>query len=68
MKFNLNSQSYWKPTPKKIRRIADSILAGATTIATFAAFNDHAVLATVIMIIAGIAKFLSNFFSENETN
>jgi len=65
MKFNLTSTAYWAPTPKKIRKIADSILAGAVTVSTFAAFNDHAKLATAVMIIAGMAKFISNFF-ENE--
>ncbi len=68
MKFNVNNKSYWSPTPKIIKKIADSVLAGAVTIATFAAFNDHTTLATVVMIVAGIAKILSNFFSENETN
>ena len=65
MKFGI--KHYWAPTPKVIRKIADSILAAATTIATFAAFNDHATLATVVMIIAGVAKFASNFFAEDVT-
>jgi len=66
MKYKISRKHYWAPTPKIVRKIADSILAGATTIATFAAFNDHATLATIVMIIAGISKFLSNFFT-NET-
>lgn len=68
MKFQLSNTAYWAPTPKKIRKIADSMLAASTTIATFAAFNDHATLATVVMIVAGIAKFASNFFTDEPNN
>jgi len=66
MKFNITSSSYWAPTPKFIRKIADSILAASVTIASFAAFSEHTKLATGVMIIAAIAKFTSNFFT-NET-
>ena len=67
MKFQLNLKSYWKPTPKSIRKIADSILAGSVTIASFAAFSEHTKLATGVMIIAAIAKFTSNFFTDETT-
>jgi hypothetical protein len=67
MKFSW--KGYWQPTPKGIRKIADSILAGAMTISTFAAIEDHHILAVTIMIIAGTAKLISNFFTdETETN
>ena len=65
MKFSWNS--YWKPTPKDIRRFADALLAGAMTISAFSAFNDKPKLALTIMIVAGLAKFLSNFFAEDES-
>jgi hypothetical protein len=68
MKFQLNSISYWAPTPKKIRKIADIILAAAITISSFAAFNDHAKLATVVMVVAGVSKFASNFFTDETNN
>ena len=68
MNFQLNLKSYWKPTPKSIRKIADSILAASVTIASFAAFNEHTKLATTVMIIAAIAKFTSNFFTNDKTN
>ena len=67
MKFNLTSISYWAPTPKKIRKIADSILAGSVTIASFAAFSEHTKLATGVMIVAALAKFTSNFFTDEPT-
>ena len=58
---------YWEPTPKLIRRIADSLLAGAMTISSFAAFNNNDKLAFVIMLVAGLAKILSNFFSVDDS-
>lgn len=67
MKFQLNLKSYWKPTPKSIRKIADSILAASVTIASFAAFSEHTKLATGVMIVAAIAKFISNFFTDEPT-
>jgi len=67
MKFNITSSSYWAPTPKSIRKIADSILAASVTIASFAAFSEHTKLATGVMIVAAIAKFISNFFTDEPT-
>ena len=58
-------KGYWEPTPKGIRKLADSILAGATLGGTFAAMNDHPKLATGIMITAVIAKIISNFFTDD---
>jgi hypothetical protein len=56
---------YWKPTPKRIRRIADALLAGAMTVSTISFANDYKDIAIVVLIVAGVAKFLSNFFAED---
>ena len=66
--MNFTWKGYWEPTPKGIRKIADSVLAGATLGSTFAAMNDHPKLATAVMIISVVAKILSNFFTEDTTN
>jgi hypothetical protein len=66
MKFSL--KGYWQPTPKGIRKIADSLLAGATLASTFAVMNDHPKLATWVMVISVIAKIASNFFTDEPTN
>jgi len=66
-------KNYWKPTPKKWRRIGDSLLAVATVIAMGGIwqFDNLKDLFTPVelkgMIIASIAlgvvgKFLTNFF------
>lgn len=66
MKFSW--KGYWEPTPKSIRKLADSILAGATLASTFAVMNDHPKLATWVMIISVVAKIASNFFTDETTN
>lgn len=63
MKFSW--KGYWEPTPKGIRKIADSLLAGATLASTFAAMSDHPKLATTVMIIAVVTKIISNFFTDD---
>jgi hypothetical protein len=64
MKFSW--KGYWAPTPKGIRKIADALLAGCLTIAGFAASADHPTLGITIAIIGGVAKFVSNFFTDDE--
>ena len=63
MKFTW--KGYWEPTPKKIRKIADAILATATLISTYSFFNDNKGFALSVMIISSLAKFLSNFFADD---
>ena len=62
--MKLSWKGYWHPTPKAIRKLADSILAGATLSSTFAAMNDHPKLATAIMIASVITKVISNFLTD----
>jgi len=70
-------KNYWKPTPKKWRRIGDSPLAVATVIAMGGIwqFDNLKDLFTPVelkgMIIASIAlgvvgKFLTNFFKVDD--
>ncbi len=55
---------YFKPTPKRIRIIGDSVVAAATFAASISVLNGHAIAGTIIMIIGAAGKFVSNFFSE----
>jgi hypothetical protein len=56
---------YWKPTPVEIRKIADSVLASATLVSTYSFFTDNKNYAFALMIVSAIAKFLSNFFTDD---
>jgi hypothetical protein len=60
-------KGYWEPTPKGIRKIADSLLAGAMTVSTISFASDNKIIAIVVLIAAGIAKMLSNFFTDDTT-
>jgi asparagine N-glycosylation enzyme membrane subunit Stt3 len=62
MKFG--PQHYWAPTPKKIRKIADAILAGVVFAGSTASLNGHPIVGTVIFSLGVIAKIVSNFFTE----
>jgi len=63
MSFGLNQ--YWAPTPKKIRKIADSIVAATTFSGSIAALNGHPTVGTIIFVLGVIAKFVSNLFSDD---
>lgn len=62
MKFSW--KEYWAPTPKKIRKIADAIVAAATFSGTLLSLNDNVNVGTSIFIAGFVAKILSNFFSK----
>lgn len=63
MKFGL--KHYFAPTPKRIRIFGDSLAAAGTFGASIVVLNGHPVAGTVIMVIAVIGKFISNFFTED---
>lgn len=74
-KFNGLLCHYWKPTPKKWRRIGDSLLAVASVLAIgglwqFDNLKDIFTTGEIkIMIVSSIilgvlGKFLTNFFKE----
>lgn len=59
---------YWKPTPKSIRKIADTIVAITTFAGSYTSVNGHSNIGTAIVIVGFIAKTLSNFFTDIENN
>ena len=64
MKFG--PKYYWKPTSVKIRKFADALLAASTLLLGYEVLiASNPKLGFIIMGVSVIAKFLSNFFSEN---
>lgn len=57
-------KEYWKPTPKKIRKIADSLSAAALAVSAFTFASDYKVVAYIVLASAFVGKFISNLFSE----
>jgi uncharacterized protein (DUF2062 family) len=74
-KFKKITSSYWKPTPKKWRRIGDSLLAVASVLAIgglwqfdnlkdiFTPFEIKVMIVSSI-VLGVVGKFLTNFFKE----
>lgn len=62
--------NYWSETHPIAKKIGDSLLAAATTGATFAIVNDYKVIGITLMVIGTLGKFLSNMFTlePNEDN
>jgi hypothetical protein len=79
MSFKLNKKHYWKSTPKKWRKIGDSILAIGTFLATGGLMQMESLkelytieqirsFVTISMVLGVVGKFLTNFFKEDENN
>lgn len=64
MKFGF--KQYFKPTPKRLRIFGDSLAAAGTLGASIAVLNGHPLAGTIIMVLAVIGKFISNFFTLEE--
>jgi hypothetical protein len=71
-------KNYWKPTPKKWRKLGDSLLAVATVIAIGGIWqfdslkelfttSELKVMIISSIILGVIGKFLTNFFKEDDS-
>jgi hypothetical protein len=66
--MKIGFKHYFEPTPKRIRVFGDSLAAAGTFGASIVILNGHPVAGTIIMVVAVIGKFISNFFSEDTTD
>jgi hypothetical protein len=77
MANKITIKNYWKPTPKKWRRLGDSLLAVATVLSIggiwqFDNLKDiftqtelkGLIIASIVLGVVG--KFMTNFFKETE--
>jgi hypothetical protein len=62
--MKISWKGYFKPTPKRIRIIGDSLAASGTFGASIVILNGEPKVGTIIMVIAVLGKFISNFFSD----
>lgn len=61
------TKNYWKPVPKKWRKLGDALLSVSTLLATYTVVDDWNKYITIAIVLTGvIGKFLTNFFSEEE--
>jgi hypothetical protein len=62
--FKKMIENYKKPTPKKWRKVGDTLLA-MSTLAIPLELTDHKYLAISLFIFAVVGKFLTNFFADD---
>lgn len=55
---------YWKPTPKKIRKVADAVVSATTLLGTYITMDGKSTLGVIIFVTGYVAKMVSNFFGE----
>lgn len=63
-KISFGWKHYFEPTPKRLRVFGDSLAAAGTFGAGIVVLNGHPVAGTIIMAIAVVGKFISNFFAD----
>jgi hypothetical protein len=75
-KVNSLMCNYWKPTPKKWRKIGDSLLAVSTVLSIGGLWqfdnlkdvftpNELKIMIVLSLVLGVIGKFLTNFFVED---
>ena len=64
-KMKFGWKEYWKPTPLKIRKLADALVAATTFSGSMINLEGDSHISTAIIIIGFISKTASNFFAEN---
>ena len=57
-------KGYWKPTPKKMRKMGDALLGVFSITSVSSMIMDNKSLAIASLIIGVVGKVLSNFFTE----
>lgn len=62
--MNFGWKHYFEPTPKRIRVFGDSLAGAGTFASTIVILNGHELLGTIIMVVAVVGKFISNFFAD----
>jgi chloramphenicol 3-O-phosphotransferase len=62
MKFGW--KHYFAPTPKRMRVLGDSLAAAGTFASGIVILNGHPIAGTIVMVVAVIGKFISNFFTD----
>lgn len=62
MKFGM--AHYFKPTPKRIRILGDSMAAASLFVSGMAISNGYEKLAVYVSVAGWAGKFISNFFTD----
>ena len=61
--MKIGNNHYYKPTPVKIRKLADGLTAVSVAAGSLAFAQDNKTLSVIILITGVLGKLLSNLFS-----
>lgn len=61
-------KKYWQPTPKKWRKIGDALLAVSLFATPYPIVANNELLAIISLSLGIIGKFLTNFFSHDQSS
>lgn len=64
LKTTFTMKSYWAPTPKKIRKIGDTLLGVFSITSMSSMIYDVKSLAVASLVMGVVGKILTNFFAE----
>lgn len=62
----MKAKSYYKPTPIKMRKLGDALLAVSTTLSTIGVLTNHPYVAVAVLVTGVVGKFLTNFYSDEK--
>lgn len=65
---NFGFKKYFEPTPKRFRVLGDSLAAGSIFVAGLSIMTGHEKIAIGVAIAGWLGKFISNFFSDEDTH
>lgn len=60
----LKLKNYYKPTPKKWRKIGDALL-GVSMLSVPSELAEYSAIAISLFVLGVVGKFLTNFFSDD---
>jgi hypothetical protein len=60
----LKLKNYYKPTPKKWRKIGDALL-GVSMLSVPSELAGYSAIAISLFVLGVVGKFLTNFFSDD---
>ena len=64
MKIQFKIKSYYQPTPAKMRKLGDALLAASQFLTGYAIVMEEKWLAFTCIAIGTLGKFMTNFFVE----
>jgi hypothetical protein len=66
--YAVRLSSYWHPTPKRIRQIADAWAAFCTTVTGWAVLDGHKWVSFSFLLAGAVGKFISDLLKADDND